>query len=631
MKNAKFNNNKKIASVPNKSNYNKKQSQNNINARENNQTILKKPTKQNIVNNSNINNNNKNKIDAKFINKQQKNIKEKESRTNIEMKKNGLNINDTSENNKIIEEKKIKKIYDLKLSKEEFDKIIINNNNNDKNIKIIPKISKIPKSQSNDNLYKYNNEKVTLKNLTDKQKSLYDLINSINSKKNYMKECSLNNLSENNIIYKNIQNEKMKSLNDEEKNALNKIDSIQHQINEINIHLSQNKENNETKNKNKSKFKKLKMENRKIYETNFKNADINYEKKLNDILLLEKNQKEQQKIELIEKIKRRHSLEQKHLEKMNLEEEKYKKYMNSNNERGTAKNYLYFKIERDFEEKEKKLIHNSKSKNRVKKDENDKDKERKEYLNKKRMEMKENINNLHKMWKERNFKLRKYRSPLLEKALLSEEDCKKFESDKLESKKLLYLNKENYIKEKIQLPPINILLRKENSQRIRLIKNIRTTIHKKDNFKTMRVNSVIQNNNKIKSKSSISLGNIRQNQEQKENKVLINISFKRKKTKDLRGPNDFNYLEDMKKERLLKNNSENLLFRNKNKANNHNIDVEKEKRDLELLKQKYDMDKKLLRVKGGYINNIDLANKMNKMLLKSIENKLDLFENMVEQ
>ena len=103
---------------------------------------------------------------------------------------------------------------------------------------------------------------------------------------------------------------------------------------------------------------KLKMENRKIYETNFKNADINYEKKLNDILLLEKNQKEQQKIELIEKIKRRHSLEQKHLEKMNLEEEKYKKYMNSNNERGTAKNYLYFKIEKDFEEKEKKLINN---------------------------------------------------------------------------------------------------------------------------------------------------------------------------------------------------------------------------------------------------------------------------------
>jgi len=631
MKNAKFNNNKKIASVPNKSNYNKKQSQNNINARENNQTILKKPTKQNIVNNSNINNNNKNKIDAKLINKQQKNIKEKESKTNIEIKKNELNINDTSENNKIIEEKKIKKIYDLKLSKEEFDKIIINNNNNDKNIKIIPKTSKILKSQSNDNLYKYNNEKVTLKNLTDKQKSLYDLINSINSKKNYMKECSLNNLSENNIIYKNIQNEKMKSLNDEEKNALNKIDSIQHQINAINIHLSQNKENNETKNKNKSKFKKLKMENRKIYETNFKNADINYEKKLNDILLLEKNQKEQQKIELIEKIKRRHSLEQKHLEKMNLEEEKYKKYMNSNNERGTAKNYLYFKIEKDFEEKEKKLIHNSKSKNRVKKDENDKDKERKEYLNKKRMEMKENINNLHKMWKERNFKLPKYRSPLLEKALLSEEDCKKFESDKLESKKLLYLNKENYIKEKIQLPPINMLLRKENSQRIRLIKNIRTTMHKKDNFKTMRVNSIVENNNKIKSKSSISLGNIRQNQEQKGNKVLINITFKRKKTKDLRYPNDFNYLEDMKKERLLKNNSENLLFRNKNKTNNHNIDVEKEKRDLELLKQKYDMDKKLLRVKGGYINNIDLANKMNKMLLKSIENKLDLFENMVEQ
>ena len=630
MKNAKFNNNRKISSSSNNSNYNKKLSQNNINIKENNKAILKKPTKQNIINNTNISNN-KNKNDAKLINKQQKNIKEKNSKANIEMKKNEQNTNSTNENNKINEEKKIKKIYyDLKLSKDEFNKIIINNNKSNNNKKIIPKTSKITKSQSNDNLYRYNNEKVTLKNLNEKQKSLYDLINSINSKKNYMKECSLNNLSENNIIYKNIQEQKMKSLDDEEKNALNKIDLIQRQIK----NLSQNNKNDESKNKDnkqkdyKSKFKKYKMENQKIYETNFKNANINVEKKLNDLLLLEKNQKEKEKIELIEKIKRRHSLEKMHIEKMNLEEEKYKKYINSNNERGSAKNYLYFKIEKSFNEKQKKIMNDSKNKNRDKKEDNDKDKEREEYLNKKRMEMKQNINNLHKMWKERNFKLPKYRSPLLEKALLSEEDCKKIESDKLESKKLLYLNRENYIKEKIQLPPINILLRKENSQRIKLIKNLRTTLHKMDNFKTMRTNSVLDNS-KIKSKLNNSLGNIRKNQ--KQSKAIINISLKKKKTKDLMEPNDFNYLEDMKKERLLKNNSENYLFRNKNKASNQNIDIEKEKRDLVLLEQKYDMDKKLLRVKGGYINNIDLANKMNKMLLKSIENKLDIFENMVDK
>jgi hypothetical protein len=151
-----------------------------------------------------------------------------------------------------------------------------------------------------------------------------------------------------------------------------------------------------------------------------------------------------------------------------------------------------------------------------------------------------------------------------------------------------------------------------------------------DNFKTVRTNSVVDKN-KVKSKLNISLGNIRKNQKQKENKVVINISLKKKKTKDLMEPNDFNYLEDMKKERLLKNNSENYLFRNKNKMSNQNMDIEKEKRDLVLLEQKYDMDKKLLRVKGGYINNIDLANKMNKMLLKSIENKLDIFENMVDK
>ena len=50
----------------------------------------------------------------------------------------------------------------------------------------------------------------------------------------------------------------------------------------------------------------------------------------------------------------------------------------------------------------------------------------------------------------------------------------------------------------------------------------------------------------------------------------------------------------------------------------------------ELLEQKYNMDKKLLKVKGGYINNPELVNNMNKILIKTIENKLDIYENMVE-
>ena len=42
------------------------------------------------------------------------------------------------------------------------------------------------------------------------------------------------------------------------------------------------------------------------------------------------------------------------------------------------------------------------------------------------------------------------------------------------------------------------------------------------------------------------------------------------------------------------------------------------------------MNKKLLRIKGGYANDIDLANKMNNLLIKTIENKLDMVENIVK-
>ena len=65
--------------------------------------------------------------------------------------------------------------------------------------------------------------------------------------------------------------------------------------------------------------------------------------------------------------------------------------------------------------------------------------------------MTENINKLHKIWKERNSLLPKYRSPLLQKALISDENMKKIENDKIEKQKLLYLNKENYAKKLIKV------------------------------------------------------------------------------------------------------------------------------------------------------------------------------------
>jgi len=444
-----------------------------------------------------------------------------------------------------------------------------------------------------------------------------------------MKECSLNNLYEKNGIYKNIQNQKLKLLDNDKNSYSNKIELIQQQIYNIKYNKSlktkkkdelciNENENNITENN--SRFMKLKKENDKIYK-NFKNADLNFKEKLNRILLTEKKKKEKQFEELKEKIKKAHSLEKKYLEETNLEANKNRKYINSSNKRGKTENYLYFKLEKSFEEKEKEYLNISKINKKKLEDNNNKDKIRKEYLNKKKEEMKTKIYELHKMWKERNNKLPKYKSQLFEKLLTSEEDKKRDEFDKIENKKLLYINREKYLDKKIQLPPINYLLKKENSQRNITIKKIKSSRNQLI-YLTKNKSSPTNDNNLIKSNSNVSLDNSHNIKNKKMNKLSGNIFSKQRKI-----PNDFNYLQELKKERLLKNNKDNYLTNNKNSIQS----VEKEKGNIQLLEEKYNMNKKLLRIKGGYANNLDLGNENNQILIKSIENKLEIIENMVKK
>ena len=572
MKNSKSNNNKRTSSLSN----------NERNYKKFNSKIFNKKESINISNKSIIKNiNNQNNPKKSVVILEQKTEKGKNIKINQNTKQKELNINDINKENNITEDK-INKIpkYNLILSKEEINKII----NNKKNF---PNTSKLSKSQSNNNIFKYNSDNITLKNLKEKKNNLYNLINKINTQRNYMKECSLNNLSEKNIIYKNIKDQKMKNLDDEEANFLNKIELIQAQINNIENKFNIKEDINENKDKlnTEYKYKKIKIQNQKICE-NFKNAKINLEKKLNKLLLLEKEQDERKKEEkLKEKIKRTQDLEQKNSELI-----KDKNYFTKNNNNEiNIKNYLYFKLEKSFEEKEKEYINNSKKKKIIKRNEKDIEKKRKEYLNKKRIESMENINNLHKMWKERNNKLIPFKSHLFEKILLSEEDTKKLEKDKIENKKLLIVKKENFIKEKIQLPPINYLLKKENSPKKELTRN-------KNKINYIRI---------IKRPNPI------------ENNIIIY------KEKSMKSDRDFNYLEELKK--LSQNKSENYLLDDINRK----INIENGKRKAKLLEDHYNMNKKLLRIKGGYANDIDLAIKIDNLLIKKTANKLDMVENLI--
>ena len=634
MKKSNFNNSnyKKISSNSPYSYTNRNHKFNNFNHRENNKNI-KKLSRPNI--NDNIKNNNKNAQKKKIIiHQNDTNTPGKKIKTLLkekEKEKNIIKIPEKEEKKNIEEEKNNnsnKKLQNnLILTKEEINKII-----NDTNI--FPK-SKTVKKELNKDLDNKIEKNVALIILKEKQKCLNDIINKIKTQKNYLKESSLNNLPDKNIIYKNIHEEKIKDLNNDQLKLIDKIDLVQDQINSNNkIVLAKVKNKEEVAkqiDKNKAdkkynlKFKKMKVENQKICEK-FKNLEMNLEQKLKDIALLEKAENEKLSLELKEKIEKNKTLEKRQSDEVNSEVLKNKRYINSYNEREN-KDYLYYKLEKTFEEREKKYINNSKKNKKLILKNILRQKDKKEYTKKKKVEMTENINKLHKIWKERNSLLPKYRSPLLQKALISDENMKKIENDKIEKQKLLYLNKENYAKKLIQLPPINKLLKRGNSLKIELIHLNKLNNNTRTNRITEKFNKIkLKEQHFVKSNSVTSLRNNNENQTTNEN--LINISLKKRSKINLRSPNDFNYLEDIKRGKLLNSNSENNLLKNNNNINNQDINYEKEMGEIELLEDKYKMNKKLLKIKGGYLNDLELGDKMNEILIKGIENKLDICENM---
>ena len=247
------------------------------------------------------------------------------------------------------------------------------------------------------------------------------------------------------------------------------------------------------------------------------------------------------------------------------------------------------------------------------------------------------------MWKERSDLLPKYKSPLFEKVLYSEENIKESEKNKIENKKRLYYEKEKYSKEKIHLPPISNILRREREQKkneypksiirkkysnlsIDNLKNVKKYINNINN-KINSQNNKETNNSKerklIKSYSNISIRNNKKMINNQKGKIIISISSNKLKTN--RNPNDINYLEELKKERLSKNKNEikNIIF-----MNNKNSNLDYVKGQIKLMEEKYNRDKELLKVKGGYANNKELGDKMNELLVNSIKNKLDIIENM---
>ena len=551
------------------------------------------------------------KKDAFIVLNNEENEEKKENDEN-----NGNNNNEEINKNDINKEETDKNAY-LKLTQEEINKLI-------NNVKT--------KSQINENFFKNNiiinnnkKENKTLKNLIEKQNNLFNDMDKIKLKKKYLNEYSLNNLSKNNKLYKNIQKDTLKNLEQNENNILEKITSINQQIKDIN----KNKRDNENEDNQKPEEKKEVKKEKKVkndekylpYQKIMKDAEKGMIKKGKEFDKYEKEKNLQKSLEIIEKIKKGKEFEKSRSKKIKLEVVKTRPFINSYNKRN-KKNYLYIKMANSFEKKKEELISNSK-KNKNSADDK-KEFNLNDYLTKKKIESKENTNKLHKLWKERSNILSKYKSSSYFKVLYSDEGFKQKEKNIKENIKKLYNDKEKYSKEKIHLPPISNILKREREKEYVLIK--KRNILKKNNsnlsnreFKKMLNKEKNLKEKKItKSYSSISINNIN-----KKNGIVNIYGHINKKT--LKNPKDFNYLEEIRKERLM--NSENStidLISN----NNKDVDISIIKGHIQLMEEKYKRDKELLKIQGGYAHNHELGDKMNQLLVNSIKNKLDMIENM---
>ena len=548
------------------------------------------------------------KKDAFIVLNNEKNEEKKEDDDNTGNNNNGeINKND-------INKEEINKNSYLKLTQEEINKLI----NNTKT-----------KSQINENFFKNNinknnkKENKTLKNLIEKQNNLFNDMDKIKLKKKYLNEYSWNNLSKNSILYKNIQKDTIKKLEQTENNIMEKITSINQQINDINNRDNEDNKKPEDKKevKKEKKEKKVKTDEKYLpYQKIMKDAEIAMIKKGKEFDKYEKEKNLQKSLEIIDKIKKGKEFEKSRKNLIKLEVVKTRPFINSYNKRN-KKNYLYIKMANSLEKKKEETKNNPK--NNKNKNNNDDKKEfnLNDYLNKKKIESKENTNKLHKLWKERSNILSKYKSSSYFKVLYSDEGFKQREKNKKENIKKLYNNKEKYSKEKIHLPPISNLLKREREKEYVLIK--KKNILKKNNsnlsnreFKKMPNKE--KNLKEIKSYSSISISN-----SNKKNGIVNIYGHLNKKA--LKNPKDFNYLEEIRKERLI--NSENStidLISN----NNKDIDISIIKGQIQLMEEKYKRDKELLKIQGGYAHNHELGDKMNQLLVNSIKNKLDMIENM---
>lgn len=580
------------------------------------------------------------KLEEKYINKNTKNnLQDLNSKSNVKLIKSTLDRNEEEkeslkeviyykkDNKKenIYKEKEMKKHnyirnkQDLILNKKDLN--ILTTNFNFSNY-FSPKIKK---SFSLKN--KEFNENLILKHLSNKKEEIQSKLSQLNRHKIYLKEESLSNIQIPNFKTNNSQFKVINNLDKQKENLLEKISFISQQIYSIN----ENQKNNSSLNENSKEDYSENIRKRFIFNNNFiqkDNIKIDFKKKIrNQKLINQQNLKNESKD--ISKNNRNKK------EENNLSNKKHKSFINNIIKPNKKSGYLYKKMTNSFDEKEQNYI-KEKLKSKIYDIKKLSKLDIKYNSLKKKIIKLEKLDNLQKLWKERSELLPKYVSPLFKNIISSEENEKKNEKDKIEKRKLLYTLKQNYGKEKVNFPPISLILRKEWNK-----KNNKFNLGKSRGF-----NSIIKND--LNSIKLIQLQRTRNNSSKKEkNTSIINEKIiKRNKlnnliiNNDTKIKNSYSFIIDNNKLNLnninlSRNESQEINSIKKIKSikykkilnqNDIDKDINNIKYQIERIETKYKRGKELLKLKGGYINNENFGDEVNELLINSIKGKLVLIE-----
>ena len=551
--------------------------------------ITKKSTLSKI--NSSVNKDKNKKVDAKSI-----------------LKEDNYNTNKKEKNKKHIEEE-IKSKYNLNLTQ--------------KDLKILVTNFELKKNRKNTSLKKIDNiinEKLVLKNLTNKRNDLYCELSKISKQNSKLEEESLNNIQIPNLISENSQKGIIKNIKYNKEILLDKISSLNEQIYEIKKLQKINSSINDFSKEEYSEnlWKEYIFNNMKNW-----NKTLNIKRKIVDselnILNIVKNNS------LMSPKQKKNNIKNTIL----ITQDKSNNYESSSNQKKSEffinniikenrnNGYLYQKMSSSYDEKEQKYI-KERLKNKFINIKKSNKLDIKYNSLKKKIYNLENLNKLHKMWKERSDLLPKYVSPIYKKIINTEENIKKEEKEKIEKRNLLYELKQNYAKETIKFPPISLILRKDWNK-----KEIKFNLDKSKGY-----NNIINNN---LNKRFNQLQNRRTSSEKNNNKSLQN-SKENKNVKNLNNSNSINkkshsYIDINNKLNLNINKINNIekIAKNKytklkleNNKDNKKTDIDNIKYQVEVMEDKYKRGKKLLKLKGGYLNNEDLVDEMNELLTNLI-------------